>query len=197
MSDEATIVSTCTAQTWMPVVTAFLGAGLTLLGVSLTNRTQRLNQERQIKHQEKTEARITRRDKLEELYELTLHLYDIITRKHSLFSKAVQNNLTYELVLQLAAPSNELQDPIPRMQVLVNLYFSDMSDVFRELSKHVTGFRQIELQIHEAYNQGNALNNNTVEDLDIQQRNILEKTLRLRERIVLSAEELYKLKANS
>lgn len=179
---------------WIPLIGVIIGAVVGFLSGWLTNKSQRKNLEQQIEHQEKSDARTIRRERLERLFVLTDELNDLTTRKHLMLLNAVEKQLPYENLLT-AIQSLPTNDPLPHIYALVSLYFNDdMFSSYQKLANCTEGFREIEKEIHQSYFNGDIPSKDFTISLNQAFQVMPENIIEFRRDIVPCVDPIYKCK---
>lgn len=141
-------ISGCTLEQYSPLLAAVVTMVATLLGVWITTLGTNRQLRTRLEYERKTERGNIRCEKLEELYELTKNLIGLVSLKHTSARLAIDRNLSKEVFL---ATLGSKTDPLPRMAVIVNLYFHNIFDALSPVAKIVGGLNRVLLDLEGSY----------------------------------------------
>ena len=144
------------AQIYIAIGTAIITATVTLLAVYLTNRGNTNRLKIQLEHERNTKQDAIYRDKLEELY-VVAHKWITLLGSHMLpYLRVMEGDLDYNQALDMTiAQGKEDLPDFERLQMLIDLYFPQLTEPLKELRDARDAANKI-MAIHKMeYKQGN------------------------------------------
>ena len=176
------------ATAYAAIIAALLSAGIALLGVYLSNRSQMNRLLLQLQHERKIQHEDLIREKIEELY--------LISRKHSKrvwlhyfpYLQSMQGKITYNQALDLGIDRSPQDYEPERLNVLIDLYFPALRPTYEKILAESDCARSIVAEHKEDYKAGNARGRELFEDLRTCLANIEEAGTSMRREITSLAE---------
>jgi len=134
---------------------AFLGGGVALLGVFLTNRSNTDRLRIQLEHESQQKKADLLRSRGEELYELSEKWLNMFAAYYLRRSFVMQGKLTYNQCLDMdIEEGNKASGNFVRIVMLVDVYFPATRTAHEEITKAREELNKIEITFKRAYESG-------------------------------------------
>lgn len=119
---------------WVAFFTALLTSTLTLIGVSLTNKSNNDRLSIQLEHERKLKREKLIRSRLEELYVESRRYMNAIVTHFLPYRQVMKGELTFNQALDLTIDSGYTHNP-ERVHLIMDMYFPELRDSFAGVEK--------------------------------------------------------------
>lgn len=147
MSDLATVL--------IALAAAIVTGGTALLGVYLTNRANTERLKNQLDHDTLEKSRVLKRERAEELYELTDEWLRGLFFNYLNLSFVMQGKFDYNQYLdQIIKHGNSNKSNFTRLEMILRIYFSNLVSTYEEVTRYRTIINDIAAKHKRAYEKG-------------------------------------------
>ncbi len=129
MEEFVELLESIPSSAWIAFFTALLTSTLTLIGVSLTNKSNNERLSIQLEHERKLKREVLLRDRLEELYVESRRYMNAVVTHYLPYRQVMEGELTFNQALELSIDTGYTHNP-ERVHLIMDMYYPELRDSF-------------------------------------------------------------------